>query len=116
MHHQEAVLEFRVDALLVDRARQLERAREAAVAPLDYVVPALGVLAGGTLLLSTNREHAVFRGHLDVAWLDARKLHLEHDLFIVLANIYGRRPTAGTARVTTERVLEQAIYLSSQTE
>src|SRR5215207_7169118 len=99
------MLELGLDPLLVNGTRELERAREAAVASLDHVIASLLGIAGRTLLLATNRQHAVLRRYFDFARLDARQLDLEHDLLAILAYVDGRRPPA-PSRVSTEGVFE----------
>ena len=89
MHGQQTVNELRIDPVLVDALRELERAEKRAIGPLDQVIPRFSALGAYALLLAADSQDAVFSGHFNVGRPDAGELDLEDDLLVVLSDVDG---------------------------
>src|SRR5688500_12476259 len=88
-HAQDAVLEVRLDLVLIHALRELERAAERAIGALHHVIARVLVsLPALVLLLAAHRQHAVLAGDVHFLGLDPRQLDLEGDLLLVLADIH----------------------------
>src|ERR671918_1373716 len=89
VHREHAVLEGRLDLVLIGAGRERHRAGEAAGPPLTAVVVLLLRLA---LLLAgaANREHPVLHVHLNVLLIEAGKIRAQHDLVLPVDHVHGR--------------------------
>jgi hypothetical protein len=85
---QHALVEARLDLLLVHLPRQHERPAEPAPAPLRQVVRlALAALAARLLLLARDREHVVLHAQLDLVLLHAWQLADHADLVLAFHDV-----------------------------
>ena len=93
-HGEDAVLQIGGDALDVDRFRQRERAREAAVAALDPVVLLAGhvFVRGAGAARAADDDAVVFGVDLDLVAGEARQFRGEDELGRRLVEIDRRRP------------------------
>jgi hypothetical protein len=119
------VLEVRRDLRLVDALRQVEGARERAVAALDELVAPFLALLARLAPQAAHGEQPVLDAQLDVVGAHAREVHVEDDLALLLARVDGRGVALGALRrraavllrgVAAEGVLEQAVDLAAQVE
>src|SRR2546423_1099140 len=110
---QYATVEFRLDLVLIDARRKLERAGECAVAPLDHLVAIVLALFALALFFATDREDSVFGGDLHLVGLETRKLQLESDFALVFLDVDGRSEIAA---LSSEGVFKQPVDLSPEPE
>src|SRR4029078_12674791 len=106
----------RFDLGLIESLRQLKRPHEGAIRALDHVIATFLIsFLPLAALLTTNCQHAILGGKLDVIRIDSRKLDLETELFFSLTDVDRRGPGAhGVA--SSEGVLKEPVDLPAKTE
>src|SRR5215207_423004 len=109
---QDAVLEARLDLLLVYALRERDAARERAVAPLG-AVEALLPLIGFLPALAGDGEHAILDLDLHVVRGEPGQVRADHQLVPALEHLHRRRPLREPA-ATQGHALLQALLAARQ--
>src|SRR6476646_2713368 len=84
-----AVVQFRIDLLILDRRRKREAAEEALIAPLVQKVIALLLLR--LLALGRDGQRLVLQGDIDIILLEPGQLSLYIDVVGILADFDAKR-------------------------